>query len=454
MSINQLYEISRRSFRAFDARMNAAGQNVANAGTEGYHRRRVALRTDTTVASGLYAPPSANAATGNGVSVASYERVRDGLLESAAAEAQTGQGAADEEVRVLSALEGALATGTAGALPEAMSTFSDGWARVADHPSDRGVRSALLSRTDTLTATFNGLDQSLGQLREETQQALATSVEGVNERLSEIAALNQTIRTAHSGGSPDLAAEDQRDALVKELSAYAPVRVRDDRAAGYTLTIKGMAVVQGDETSALEVAGPPGQARTEVHFGDTEVAFRPAAEGDGKVGAQLHILNETLPGMQARLDDLAAQVVEEVNTAHAGGFDQAGQPGGPFFDPAGTTARTIQRAVAAPDAVAAFAAPGQPGDSTPARRIADRAGQLQAGAVDLAASVGAEVERASARQASQAAVANHLDSMVRGVSGVSLDEEMTRLIEHQQSFAASARVLNTAQSVMDTLLSM
>jgi flagellar hook-associated protein 1 FlgK len=37
---------------------------------------------------------------------------------------------------------------------------------------------------------------------------------------------------------------------------------------------------------------------------------------------------------------------------------------------------------------------------------------------------------------------------------VSVDEEMSNLIEQQQQFAASARVLRTAQEVTSTLLSM
>ena len=40
------------------------------------------------------------------------------------------------------------------------------------------------------------------------------------------------------------------------------------------------------------------------------------------------------------------------------------------------------------------------------------------------------------------------------VSGVSLDEEAANLVRFQQSYAASARLLNTAQEMFDTILSM
>ena len=44
--------------------------------------------------------------------------------------------------------------------------------------------------------------------------------------------------------------------------------------------------------------------------------------------------------------------------------------------------------------------------------------------------------------------------MCQAVSGVSMDEEMTKLLEAQHAFAASARVLNTAEEMMQTILAL
>lgn len=448
MSINPLYEISRRSFRAFNASMEAVGQNVANANTEGYSRRRVTLEASSRVAPGLYAAPSGTEATGNGVSVSAYERMRDRLLDASAARAQTGLGAAQEEARILTQLEGALATGTEGSLPKAMESFWDAWSSVANNPEDQGVRSTLLSKTDTLIASFQSLDQSIGQLTTDTQEALATSVDEANGLLDEVASLNATIREARANGSPDLVAEDRRDSLVNDLSEHLPVEVQDTEA-GYTLTVNGMNVVQGDETTPLTLA-----SADTVEFGTTGVAFQPGTEGGGKIGAQVRSLTRTLPDVQSDLDALAETVVEDVNALHENGFDQNGATNVSYFDPGGTTAGSIQRAVTDPDEVAAFGAANAPGDTTPAQNIAALSDPLTPRAIDLAAGIGAQVERATTQEESQSALAGHLDSMARGVSGVSIDEEMTNLIEHQQAFAASARVLRTAETVMDTLLSL
>lgn len=447
MSINTLFELSRRSFQAFDASMKAASQNVANANTEGYDRRRVTLEASNTVAPGLYAAPGEAEATGNGVTVASYERMRDRLLDASAARAQTNLGAATEEGRVLTQLEGALATGTEGALTETLESFWDGWGRVANNPEDPGVRNTLLSKTDTLVASFQRLDRSISQRTTDTQEALATRVEAANGQLEEVASLNATIREARANGSPDLVAEDRRDTLVNDLSESLPVEVQENDS-GYTLTVNGMNVVQGDESTPLTLASPG-----TVEFGDTGVAFQPGDEGGGTIGAQVRLLNDTLPTVQNDLDALAQTVVEDVNALHENGYDQDGTTNTPYFDPAGTTAGTMQRAVTDPADVAAYGAPNAPGNTAPAQDIAALSESLTPQAIDLAAGIGAKVEHATAQEESQSALAGHLDSMARGVSGVSIDEEMTNLIEHQQAFAASTRVLRTAQTVMDTLLS-
>lgn len=65
------------------------------------------------------------------------------------------------------------------------------------------------------------------------------------------------------------------------------------------------------------------------------------------------------------------------------------------------------------------------------------------GARTLGASLAADTSSAVAARASEA---------LAGAVGVNLDEEAAKLIQYQQAYQAAAKVLQTAQSVMDTLL--
>lgn len=453
MSINQLFEISRRSLQANSAAMNTVGQNVANANTEGYSRRRITLGADNIASQGIYVR-SRSGANGVGVSVQSYERVRDNLLGASSREARSALGSSEEEARILSALEGTFAVGSEGSLLDVMGDFWDAWSDVANNPTDQGVRSALLSKTDTLNSTLHRIDQDISRLQQETSTALTEGVDEVNSMLEKVAELNEAISHARASGAPDLAAEDERDQLLKDLSEFAPVQVQQD-GEQYNVTFGGMTVVQGGETVELKLDTPSG-GPTQIVFGDTGVAFSAPAGDDGKLGAWQRTLNDTLPGVRNQLDQFVEDLVEQVNNVHQSGYGLDGGTGRNFFDPAGTTASTIALSgdITDPDAIAAADAPNASGNSGAALDIAQLRETFDADAVNIITEVGTKVERANRASASNATVVAHLDGLERGVSGVSIDEEMTNMMQYQQAYAAAARVLNTAQEMMDTILAL
>lgn len=460
MSISQLFDISRRSFRALDAAMNVVGQNVANADTPGYSRQRVTMRATSNVSLGYMSQMTDLRATGTGVAVASYERLRDNLLGSAAQEAQTALAGSDEEYRVLSAMESYFPTG-AGSLQYLLDGFFTSWSDVADNPLDGGARAGLLSRAESLTGTLNRLSADLTSLQEETDAALDESLSDVNDLLGQLGELNETISAARANGTPDLSAEDRRDQLVKELSGYVPVRTELDEKGNYLVTIEGMAAVQG--TNVVPLERDLASTTPAVQFAGTGVSLNLTSGQQGRIGAQLQTLTQDLPDALTSLDSLAAGLVASVNALHAGGTGLDGVSGRSFFDPTGVTAATIglsSDVAGTPDAIGA-SGDGATGDSSVALEIA----ALRTGAVvgtetaeafvtSLVSGIGASASEASTRAAGQAVVAGQLESLERGISGVSIDEEMTQMIELQQSFAATARVLNTAQEMMDTLLAL
>ncbi|MCS3638530.1 flagellar hook-associated protein FlgK [Salinibacter ruber] len=597
MSVNSLFDIGSTSLRAVGEKIDATSQNIANAESEGYRRRRVSLSSRSVAATGLYASNGAQDVTSSGVGVEQFERVRDGMLVGARNEARNSESAAREEGRVLGVLEGALATDTDASLSASLQGLADGFSNLANNPESQGVRESVLGRARQLTDTFGRLDQRLGELTSSTTKALASNVEKANGLLDKVASLNEQIESARAGGSPDYAAEDQRDQTVKELSKLLPVEAQENRSDGYTLTVDGMTVVQGDDATTLSTENKNDPSKpTRVEFGDTGVAFDPGEEGGGEIGAQARLLNDTLTGKQSvqdRLDTLADSVVEKVNTAHRKGADQNGDTGENFFVDKSRTAGNIELNVDGPKDIAAVATPalgtpegnetavtiGQgdfgdssgagniedrltvgpdgsastvevssispdgnlpggveggtfditvednantgeldftinrpdgstsaqtgvdvssdgtritleddgsgntlkldvgtafadgdvgptetkefsvtvdnslPGNTGPAQNIADVASDLTTGATDLAAGVGTQVQEAAAKEEAQAAVGERVQAQIEDVSGVSVDQQLSSLIEQQQQFAASAQVLTTAREVSSTLLS-
>jgi flagellar hook-associated protein 1 FlgK len=67
--------------------------------------------------------------------------------------------------------------------------------------------------------------------------------------------------------------------------------------------------------------------------------------------------------------------------------------------------------------------------------------------------VGLKANQASTNLTSQQALLSSATSQQQSVSGVNLDEEAMNLMKYQQAYQASAKVMQTANSLFSSLLS-
>ena len=444
--------------------MNTIGQNVANAETEGYSRRRITMQSESMIGRGIIDRPTNRVATGAGVNIAVYERLRDQLLSRSSWHANGWMGASEEEHRITTTLQSIFTTSTEGSLANQLSAFWNSWSDLADNPTDNGVRKAVQGQGASLAATLGRMSNDIEHLQAETQRALEGGVEDVNKKLEEIAELNQVITRGNSMGSPDLASEDRRDVLVGELAEYAGIRVQEEPSGAYTVTLDGMMIVS--DTSAKTLRVDTSSTTPQVLIADTPVSLNVPSEGGGRLGGWLRTLQTTLPDAKASLDDIANTLVTEVNAVHNTGYDLDGNTGVDFFDAGSTSAATMRLSDAVlADSRSIVASAGDPStginDSDVANSIfklsesnlmSSSSETIETFAINLVSGIGAAARKASNLYESHAALASHVDAMAQGVSGVSLEEEMVNLIQYQQAFGAAARVLQSAQTMMDTLL--
>ena len=458
MSIQNLFEMSRRAFIMLNSNMNVVGQNIANAQTPGYTRRRAQLQADSLSLNGIHMASSNPRARGLGASIQSIDRMRDQLIFNSQLRAESQLASSDARHRVLSALESLFPADDRQSLDGRLNAFWNAWNDVANNPEDRASRQVLIEKTRQLTDTIRSTDEGLLKLQQEQTDELRSMVDEANQLLKKIAELNQQIAKARNMGVPDLTAEDTRDQLLSSLSALLPMEASTDDAGNFRITVNGFSLLENQTVQELTFSPDT----LEITVGDVTLTL---GEDDGRIGGIQTLIKETIPNLRNDLDTLVAHLVSQVNTLHRAGYGLDGETGRNFFDPEGTTASSFALApeiIAQPDAIAA-AAEAAPGDntiaraivalqSTPLDTIGDRS--LTDFAISITADVGSQVERvASTLEARQFAV-DHLSALERSLSGVSLDEEMTLMIQYQQQFAASAKVLETAQTMMDTLLNL
>jgi flagellar hook-associated protein 1 FlgK len=72
----------------------------------------------------------------------------------------------------------------------------------------------------------------------------------------------------------------------------------------------------------------------------------------------------------------------------------------------------------------------------------------------MVTNVGSAVNSADTLMQSQESVISQLTAQQDAVAGVSLDEEMTNLIEFQKSYQAAAKVVTTVSEMYDTIIQM
>jgi flagellar hook-associated protein 1 FlgK len=154
-------------------------------------------------------------------------------------------------------------------------------------------------------------------------------------------------------------------------------------------------------------------------------------------------------------------VADQVNNTLKNGVDSNGDAGAPLFyyDPT-QPAGSLAVAMSDPAQLAAATADA-PGGSGNATNLAALAGQSLIGGstfIQFYGTLAANVGRAKASSDQSQQLHQQLLSQAQSVreqtSGVSLDEEATRLIQFQRAYQASAQLLTVLSQLTGTIINM
>lgn len=432
--------------------LDVTAHNIANESTPGYHRQRVDLRPIGV--SSVAAVFAGQGSRVGGVDVIGVQRLVDQLAENRFLSETGAQGGTSTMRATMEAVELTFPEPSDDGLAAILDDFFGGWSDVASRPGDPATRTQLLERAQTTVDALHRADADLRSVSDSAKGAVIDLASDVNAIAKQVAELNKAI-TGSANAANDLS--DQRDALIRQLSELAGADPRPQESGTVDVYIGGRAVVSGNFVFALDGAG--GQLR----WADdgTNVVAPPS-----KAASLAATINDVVPRYQTMLDGVAAQIVTQINSLHTTGYDPTGATGMNFFDPAGVTARSIaisSDVAGQPNKIAA-GAPVLPGPTAPgpldgeqARAIAALAGAATGPGASyraLVSTLGVEARAAVRRDAIQGTVTAAAEATAAEVGGVSLDEEMANLVASQRAFEASAKVLNTIDDLLGTLINL
>ncbi len=437
---------------AAQAAIDTTGQNIANASTPGYSRQTVNLteRSALTIPA-LSSYTGDGSQFGTGVDITSITRIRDSFLDSQYRAQNTKTSGDTTNSTILGQAQAALNEPSSSGLSNVLNTFFQGWNAYAASPNSQGAMQTVLGGGAAVADSLNTLAGQVTTLQSQvTQQydTLTNSTSGaVANDANQIAQLNGQIAQAQAAGLNANNLEDQRDNLVDDLSQYSNVNVTPQSNGMVNVSFGNAAIAAQNGTAD---STPLVQGAT-VNLSQNLTDSNLSGSG-GTLGSLLGLYDSTagtgkLANYLTTLNGVASQLVTTVNTAIASA-DPNGATAPPFFASSGTTAATIA------------VNPSLSSASTPYTAAeAQAVFGLSGGSAEQAynafvTQVGGDVQSAQNSQSTAQSLLTAIGNQRQSVSGVSLDEEMTNLITYQQAYQASARVMNTIDTTISSLLSM
>jgi flagellar hook-associated protein 1 FlgK len=441
--------------------IDITGNNIANVNTPGYSRQRLNIQQNSPVRmDGQTMSTGVTADTG-------IQRFYDQFLGAQLNGENENLGRWEAQKQALERAELMFDDSESSGLSSAMSGFWNAWQDMSNNPSGVAERTSLISAGQYLATTFNQTYNNLRDLQGDIDTHVTNIVSDINDMTDRIAELNRKVNQVEVTGHNANDFRDERDQLVLELSKLIDIQSFEDGDGNINVSVgSGKPLVDGTATWDLTTADNGGVQDVFWQASDGSTINITGQITSGELKGWIYSRDTSIDDYLTRLDTLAASMVSEVNTLHAAGttLDSVTTTGVNFFTGTGAVNMAVNSAIEGNSDLIAAAGAGEglPDGNSTAIAIAN----LQTTATmpgsstfdayynSLVGKVGADVQSADFNQNHQKTMVANLKEYRQEVSGVSLDEEMVNLIQFQQAYSAAAKLITTADEMVDTLLSM
>lgn len=464
--ISAMMDIGKRSLSNSGTGLQTVSHNIANKSTEGYSRQRVELQTAPSITQGRYQ-------IGMGARTGQVTRTNNSWLEKQIQRENTNLGGQGARAESLARVEQVYNEQINKGLNQYLTDFFNAFRELSSTPESLASRTMVREASVALVNDFKRVNQQLRDIQKDIDHQVIASVEEINQMAKELASLNEKIQIVENQGAHANDERDRRDVLLKQLGE----RIDISWAEGSN----GMISVTAGRTALLVSGGSFNELKaSENASGDRiDVYFKNADNGQlhnvtdqlsgGRIGGGISVRDKDIERMLGSIDQMAYTLAKEVNKAHIEGYDRYGKNGILFFEMPETVAgasdnialnTTLLNDVGR---IAAASRPGAPGDNVVAnvisslqyQRVMDGGGSTFDDFYNTqVGEIGTVANRATKAHESQKNIIQQLGNIRESISGVSLDEETTKMIEFQRAYEASARLIRTADEMLETVLSL
>jgi len=442
--------------RTTQALIDTASRNIANASTDGYHRKE---QVSTSVAHG-------------GVKPSVVQRVTNDVLTQQARKSSAESAYADLLNKSVSGIDRLFGDPAAEvSLPSRLSQLGEAFQTLATDPTRPLSRTQVISAADTLADTLRATFQAIHQEALKQQNAIAADVDAANNLIREVASINKQVPQLLATGQDTSDLIDQRDRAIEKLSQYLEVTGFEDSTGVFQLYTKDNKLLATQAPQLLSIPSPGVVAVGNIPPSPANAVWKPG----GIIGARTDLANAVLPKYKTMLDDVAGRLAENFTAIGIELFNDGGAVPFDPLDPAVTT--DFAGRIRVNDAVRGNTdllwgpLPTPIGDLTAINQARDLLkpdtplGIPFAGAseIEVSSSLGRAMNKilatvANDKQTAQADYDLHSTAYERSrellsqETGVNIDDELARIIFLQNSYSASARVVSATQKMLDELM--
>lgn len=454
------------ALRAYDQVLQVTQNNVANAATPGFVKHRQALNA---------MPFDPDGGLIGGVRAGEVISARSAYADQAVRSQLFLLGRAEQEVNSITALQSNFDISGDSGIPSALNRLFQSFSAWGQSPNDTVARQAVIDRATDVASAFRRTAGSLSDLTRETERAANQTVDSVNQLAERLRDLNVLARRGARG---DSGLDAQISIALEELSSYASITALEQEDGSVNVLLNGQtALVAGDKAYPISVRLAQPDTPPPVYEEAPPILRLFSSDGKditqvtvgGQLGGVLDTRNRVLPAylgdawQQGDLNRMAVAFADRVNTLLTSGVAPDGTAGVGLFtygsSPTNAAATMTVDETAVQPARLGAEQPGPPSVSNgiPLALSAmanprDTADEIDEASYTefygrLAGRAGAALNDAESRLEVQQSAVAQARNLRQEMSGVSLDEEATILIQFQRAYEANSRLI----AVLDRL---
>lgn len=435
---------------AFSQSLSVISNNVTNANTPGYADQTQSLTAQ-----------SFNPATGGegGVLAGPLISSRSEYLEQAVRTQQELLGNAQQRASDLGQVQTLFSLTSTSGIDSSINSLFSSFSQLSVAPNNTVYQQAVISQAGALAQSVNQVASGLAQASTSVASQTSGVIEQINQLASQIAGINQDYQSS-TAASQDPGLDAQMNSDLESLSSLTNIAVLHGSDGTYDVTIGSQTpLVMGGTAFNVSSASFSGQT-TILDSNGNDITSQIS---QGSLGALIQEQNTTLPSYETGLNTLAQSLADTINGQLAQGVDQNGNAGAPLFTygQASNAASTLAvNAAITPDQIAAASAdaPGGNGNAVALTALGTANtvnGETFTGFYGaLGSQVGTDVSNAQNDQTQAQDQLTQAQSQRATVSGVSLNDEATKLLQFQTAYQAVGKLVTVLDNLTQVLMDM